>query len=109
MMNLSAIPSTVTEARLAEIAAIYGIPLWVYDADVIRHQIKRISNFDVVRFAQKAASNLSILQLMRANGVVLDAVSLGEIERSIAAGYRVGGPDSEVVLTADLLDRLTLE
>ncbi|UNB79116.1 hypothetical protein MJK72_23495 [Klebsiella pneumoniae] len=31
----------------------FGCPVWVYDAQVIRRQIAQLSQFDVVRFAQK--------------------------------------------------------
>ena len=43
-------------------------------------QIAALRRFDVVRFAQKANSNTHILRLMRAQGVQVDAVSLGEID-----------------------------
>jgi diaminopimelate decarboxylase len=94
--------------RLARIAEQYGTPAWVYDADRIRAQIDRLRGFDVIRFAQKACSNTHILRLMRAEGVLVDAVSLGEVERALTAGYQVDGPDEPLVLTADLLDRATL-
>ena len=60
-----------------------------------------------MRFAQKACSNTHILRLMRAAGVKVDSVSLGEIERALAAGYQPGG--DEIVFTADLFDQPTLE
>lgn len=109
MENLSDIATTLSAPRLAAIAATYGTPVWIYDADVIRHQIDRLRQFDVIRYAQKACSNLQILRLMRHEGVALDAVSLGELERSILAGYVVGNGDaSSLVYTADLIDRRTL-
>ncbi|WP_327070089.1 diaminopimelate decarboxylase [Kitasatospora sp. NBC_01302] len=95
-------------ARLARTAAEHGTPAWVYDAGHIRAQIARLRSFDVIRFAQKACSNTHVLRLMRAEGVLVDAVSQGELERALAAGYEVAGPDEPVVLTADLLDRPTL-
>ena len=39
-------------------------------------------SFDVIRYAQKACSNLAILDLMRRQGVLVDAVSAGEIQRT---------------------------
>ena len=77
--------------QLTELAAQYSTPLWVYDAAVIRERIAQLRRFDVIRYAQKACSNLHILRLMRAEGVMVDAVSLGEIERSLAAGYQPEG------------------
>ncbi|MBB3196219.1 diaminopimelate decarboxylase [Roseateles terrae] len=90
----------------------FGTPLWVYDAQVIRDRASALKQFDVVRFAQKACSNTHVLRLMRSLGVKVDAVSRGEVLRALAAGYTVGQGDdavhSDIVFTADLLDRETL-
>jgi diaminopimelate decarboxylase len=99
---------------LASLAHQYGTPLWVYDAATIHARIAALQSFDVVRFAQKANSNTHILRLMRSQGVAVDAVSLGEIERALAAGFRPGvrkvdGIDhADIVFTADLFDEATL-
>ncbi|MEY9863607.1 diaminopimelate decarboxylase [Catenulispora sp. GAS73] len=100
-----ALPGAIDGPRLAGLAARYGTPLWVYDAATIRGQIAKLQAFDVIRFAQKACSNIHILRLMRQEGVLVDAVSEGEVERALAAGYEVGADDEPVVFTADLLDR----
>ena len=99
------IPST-----LAVLAQQFGTPLWVYDAATITERIASLKQFDVVRFAQKANSNTHILRLMRSQGVVVDAVSLGEIERALAAGFQPGlrNGHAEIVFTADLFDRSNL-
>ncbi len=94
--------------QLTQLAAQHSTPLWVYDAAVIRERIAQLRRFDVIRYAQKACSNLHILRLMRAEGVMVDAVSLGEIERSLAAGFQPEGEPAGVVLTADLIDHATL-
>ena len=104
------LPST-----LATLAQQHGTPLWVYDAATITARIQSLQAFDVVRFAQKANSNTHILRLMKSLGVAVDAVSLGEIERALAAGFKPGlhavnGVNhAEIVFTADLFDRATLE
>ena len=67
-----------TPAQLWALADQFGTPLWVYDAATIRQRIAQVSNFDTVRFAQKACSNIHILQLMREQGVKVDAVSRGD-------------------------------
>ena len=95
--------------HLAQLAAQYGTPLWLYDAAVIRERIGQLRAFDVVRFAQKACSNINILELMREQGVLVDAVSEGELVRALAAGFIPSGDPAGVVLTADLLDSGTLE
>ncbi|HSY27736.1 MAG TPA: diaminopimelate decarboxylase, partial [Burkholderiaceae bacterium] len=94
--------------QLSALAAQYGTPLWVYDAASIRQRIADLSQFDTIRFAQKACSNTHILRLMRELGVAVDAVSLGEIERALHAGYSTDGEVSGIVFTADLIDRPTL-
>jgi len=95
---------------LAALAQTHGTPLWVYDAATIERQVATLRQFDVIRFAQKANSNTHILRLMRHLGVQVDSVSLGEIERALAAGFAPGlhNGHAEIVFTADLLDRATL-
>lgn len=99
-----------TPFTLASLAQQHGTPLWVYDAVTIQRQVQALRQFDVVRFAQKANSNIHILRLLRSQGVLVDAVSLGEVERAMAAGYMPGlhKGHAEIVFTADLLDRTTL-
>ena len=93
---------------LIEITQQFGTPAWVYDAATIRQQIRQLREFDVIRFAQKACSNTHILRLMREEGVMVDAVSAGEIERSLAAGYISKDNPESIVFTADVIDRETL-
>ncbi|MFC3532369.1 diaminopimelate decarboxylase [Vogesella facilis] len=99
---------TPDTARLTALAQHYGTPLWTYDAAVIRERIAALRQFDTIRFAQKACSNVHILRLMREQGVKVDAVSRGEILRALAAGYDAAGEPSGIVFTADLIDRPTL-
>lgn len=100
---------TISNEKLAATARALGQPFWIYDADVIRRQIARLRRFDVIRYAQKANSNLHVLRLMRSEGTHVDAVSLGEIERALAAGYAPTGDDDPLVFTADIIDRATLQ
>lgn len=100
------LPAALNPARLSALAAAHGTPLWVYDAATIRERAASLKRFDVVRFAQKACSNIHILKLLRQAGVKVDSVSRGEILRALAAGYEAGGDD--IVFTADLLDHATL-
>ncbi|AYA39259.1 diaminopimelate decarboxylase [Xenorhabdus nematophila] len=97
-----------TPDNLLRLPAQYGTPLWLYDGDNIIKQIKKLKQFDVIRFAQKACSNTHILRLMREQGVKVDSVSLGEIERALYAGFQPGRDKSEIVFTADVIDEATL-
>ncbi|MDF7759417.1 diaminopimelate decarboxylase [Kosakonia cowanii] len=95
-------------ANLRQLPAEFGCPVWVYDAQIIRAQIAKLRDFDVIRFAQKACSNIHILRLMREQGVKVDSVSLGEIERALAAGYDPKTDPDDIVFTADVLDEATI-
>ena len=57
-----------------DLAHQFGTPCFVYDAAAIVRRIEDLRAFDVIRYAQKACSNLAILDLMRRNGVLVDAV-----------------------------------
>lgn len=94
---------------VAKIAEEFGTPTYVYDAASIVERIADLKSFDKIRYAQKACSNIAILDLMRRQGVVVDAVSTGEIQRALAAGFRVEEKHHEVVYTADIFDREALE
>lgn len=98
--------SALNARDLLTIPAVFGSPAWVYDADIISQRIHQLRHFDVIRFAQKACSNIHILRLMREQGVKVDSVSLGEIERALAAGFAPGSDD--IVFTADVLEHATL-
>lgn len=100
--------TALTAANLHSLVAEFGCPVWAYDAEIIRRRIAQLAQFDVVRFAQKACSNIHILRLMREQGVKVDSVSLGEIERALAAGYQPQNGADEIVFTADVIDPPTM-
>ncbi|AAO27100.1 diaminopimelate decarboxylase [Buchnera aphidicola str. Bp (Baizongia pistaciae)] len=92
---------------ILKIVSKYGTPLWVYDSNIIVKKIKELSQFDVIRFAQKSCSNIHILNLFYKYNVKIDAVSLGEIERALISKYRFT-MDQDVVFTSDIIERETL-
>jgi len=100
---------SVDAGQIRSLAERFGTPCYVYTAEVIRAQIRSLAAFDVVRYAQKACSNLHVLRLMREEGALVDAVSLGEIERALRAGFRPGQEPAEVVYTSDVIDAATLD
>lgn len=104
----SLIRREIAGVPVAELARDFGTPTYVYDAATIAKRIHALAPFDVVRFAQKANSNLAVLDLCRRHGVVVDAVSAGEIHRALAAGYQPQGDPAPIVYTADLFDRESL-
>ncbi|HUG66698.1 MAG TPA: diaminopimelate decarboxylase [Pirellulaceae bacterium] len=89
---------------VTELAKQFGTPTYVYDATKIVERINDLSAFDAIRYAQKANSNIAIVDLVRRHGVLVDAVSAGEIHRALAAGYKPGGEPPAIVFTADIFD-----
>lgn len=100
--------SALTAQNLIALPERFGCPVWAYDGEIITQKINQLRHFDVIRFAQKACSNIHILRLMHQQGVKVDSVSLGEIERALQAGFQPGQEPAEIVFTADLLDQATL-
>lgn len=105
---LNSTDTALNAKNLLTLPAEFGCPVWVYDAEIIRQQIAQLRQFDVIRFAQKACSNIHILRLMREQGVKVDSVSQGEIERALAAGYNPQENPDDIVFTADMIDEATL-
>jgi diaminopimelate decarboxylase len=101
--------STLSPDLLRHVARRYGTPVYVYDASVIRRQLAALRCFDRVRYAQKACPNIHIQRLLRREGAVIDCVSLGELERALAAGFSPDPERQEIVYTADILTRDTIE
>jgi diaminopimelate decarboxylase len=115
-----AIRREIAGVAVAELARDFGTPLYVYDAATIRRRCRDLAAWDTVRFAQKACSNLAVLDLVRREGVLVDAVSTGEIHRALAAGYSAHAPAGTagpadlppahpIVYTADIFDRDSLD
>ncbi|MCC9607693.1 diaminopimelate decarboxylase [Blastopirellula sp. JC732] len=98
----------IAGVSVVDLAAKYGTPTFVYDGAKIVERINDLRKFDVIRYAQKACSNLAILDLVRRNGVLVDAVSAGEIRRALAAGFVPKGEPAPIVYTADIFDREAL-
>ena len=99
----------IAGVSVAYLAQTYGTPLYVYDETTIHQRIDELRAFDVIRYAQKACSNLAILDLMRRAGVLVDAVSAGEVHRAVRAGFALHGDPPPVVYTADVFDRESLQ
>src|SRR5437879_1293906 len=87
------IRTQIAGVRVRELAERFGTPAYVYNAAKIIERISDLKQFDLIRYAQKACSNIAILDLMRRHGVMVDAVSAGEVHRALKAGYRQGTGD----------------
>lgn len=79
---------------LLKIANDFGSPVYVYDAETIANQYKRLTNaFSKVKklrinYAAKALTNISVLKYLRTLGSCIDTVSMQEIQLGLKAGYQ---------------------
>lgn len=79
--------------QLEKLAKKYGTPLYVYNANKMAEQYKRLNNaFEGVnlkiKYAVKALSNISVLKWMKQQGAGLDVVSIQEAYMGIEAGFK---------------------
>ncbi|MBB4119683.1 diaminopimelate decarboxylase [Mesonia hippocampi] len=86
---------------LLQVAQEYGCPTYVYDAEKIASQYKRLTAAfkDVenlkIKYAVKALSNISVLKYIYSLGGGLDTVSLQEIQLGLEAGV----PANKIIFT----------
>jgi diaminopimelate decarboxylase len=79
------------DVPVAELAATYGTPLWVYSKRTLLHHLGQIQTAfaevdPVICYSVKSNSNLGILQVMQEAGSSFDVVSGGEFFRVKKAG-----------------------
>ncbi|MBJ6987668.1 MULTISPECIES: diaminopimelate decarboxylase [unclassified Devosia] len=79
------------DVNLNELAAEVGTPFYVYSSATLRRHVAVVQKaFEgiptTLAYAMKANSNQAVLKLMAAEGCGADVVSLGELERALAAG-----------------------
>lgn len=99
-----AVPSGATPAwddrRLEQLAEAHGTPLWVYDLGLIDQAVTELRaafpGADLA-YAMKANATGSVLRRLAEHGVGSEAITVGELARSLRAGIDpagtiVGGP-----------------
>ncbi|HEY5687607.1 MAG TPA: diaminopimelate decarboxylase [Yeosuana sp.] len=80
-------------SQLLKIVENFGSPVYVYDAEKIAFQYKRlIEAFKEVKhlkinYAVKALSNISVLKYFNTLGAGIDTVSIQEVQLGLAAGF----------------------
>jgi len=98
----------IANLPVSDLVRDFGTPTYIYDKNRIVEKIADLRGFDVIRYAVKANSNLAILDLCRRQGVLVDAVSAGEMHRAMAVGFLPAGDPPPIVYTADIFDRDSL-
>ena len=69
----------------------YGTPLYVYDFDYIKNRYNELKDAfsgqkNIINYAVKANSNLSVISHLAGLGAGADCVSIGEVKRALRAG-----------------------
>ncbi len=85
-------PEVLSHTQLAAIAEEFGTPLYIYHAERISAQYKKLkeafADQDVVIFyASKALTNVSILRYIKSIGANVDCSSINEVKLALRAGF----------------------
>ncbi|WP_111309545.1 diaminopimelate decarboxylase [Confluentibacter sediminis] len=82
------------KGQLLKIAQEFGSPIYIYDAEKIESQYKRLTSaFKSVKklkinYAVKALSNISILKFFNTLSAGIDTVSMQEVQLGLEAGFK---------------------
>jgi diaminopimelate decarboxylase len=95
----------IQDQSVIQLAKEFGTPLYVYNAAIIASQIEKLkqaySGVDLkIKYAAKALTNISILKLMRKQGVGVEVVSPEEAKLALRAGFL----PSEIMFTPSGVD-----
>ncbi|WP_019177874.1 diaminopimelate decarboxylase [Methanomassiliicoccus luminyensis] len=80
-------------ARAVDIVKRFGSPIYVTDEDAVRENYRAVYGAFAKRmptrinYACKANTNLAILRILEQEGSCIDAVSIGEVETCLRAGF----------------------
>ena len=83
---------SLSNDQLAAIAGEFGTPVYVYHAEKIAEQYKKLkdafANQDVVLFyASKALTNINILRYVKSLGANIDCSSINEVKLALHSGF----------------------
>ena len=83
----------------------HGSPLYVYNERILRNRCRELKNLSeyphfAVYYSVKANANLTILNIVREEGLFVDALSAGEIFLNIKAGFKT----SEIFFVCNNVD-----
>lgn len=75
-----------------DIAAKYGTPVYVYNEDILRDRMRRVSRIITKyefhsNYSIKANTNINILKIALSEGLYTDAMSIGEMRMLLDAGF----------------------
>lgn len=102
--------SRLSHQQLLDLAEEFGTPLYVYDADKITYQYKKLKKaFEGhptrIFYACKALTNLSVLRHLRSLGSSIDCVSIQEVQLARMAGFE----PEDILFTPNCVDLSEIE
>lgn len=102
--------TSITHQELLRLAGEFGAPLYVYDAETMRRQYRKLEEafkecHVKIHYAMKALSNIHVLKLFKGLGAGLDAVSIEEVKIGLMAGYE----PSEILYTPNCVSFAEIE
>ncbi len=79
----------IEDTSLNNIMKVCETPFYVYSQELIRKKVEMTKNIlgDNIFFSVKSNSNQAILKLMKSLNIGADVVSIGEMKRSLSAGF----------------------
>lgn len=89
---MNTIMTQISDERLAELAATYYTPLYIFEEAVIRSKCRELKAAisyprTIIRYACKALTLQAVLKIIREEGLWVDASSLNEVLRAQRAGF----------------------
>lgn len=83
---------TISDQTVCDLALKYHTPLYIFEEEIIRLQCRALKEAikyqnSIVRYACKALTIGPILQIIKEEGLWIDAVSFNEVERALLAGF----------------------
>jgi diaminopimelate decarboxylase len=97
--------TTLTNENLQQLAAHYGTPLYVYNAESIKQQYNKLAHAfkncnAKIFYACKSLTNVNILKYVKSLGANLDCVSVNEVKLGLMAGFE----PKEILYTPNCVD-----
>lgn len=99
----------MTDKNLLSIAQEFGTPTYVYDAESIKNQYKKLTDSFTKNtrffYAAKALTNINILKYIKSLGASLDCVSISEVKLGLKAGFT----SDKILYTPNCVDFAEIE
>jgi diaminopimelate decarboxylase len=103
--NFAAMYQPVTNEQLMAAASEFGTPLYVYHAEKIAEQYRKLTEAFSAHptkffYACKALTNINILKYVKSLGANIDCVSINEVKLALMAGFK----PEQVLFTPNCVD-----